>query len=99
MTIQERLELLNFIQRALPTLSDTDLHSIGLACTALAHGRGEDGETPRETFDHILNMLNDPNTRALGTIACALANAQVAAQRSASAVEAGILNRVRRAES
>lgn len=98
MTVQERIELLNYIQRALPLLSDYDLYALGLACTALAHGSGEDGETPRETFDHVLDTLNEPNTRALGTIACAIANAQVAAQRSASAVEAEIMTRLRRAE-
>lgn len=98
MTVQERIELLSFIERILPTLADHALYSVGLACTSLAHSGHEDGETPRETFDFVLDMLNEPNARALGNIACALANAQTAAQRSDTAVYDDVFSRVRRSE-
>lgn len=98
MTVQERIEFLAFVERVLPTLADHALYSVCLACTALAHGSEEDGETPREIFDGVLDMLNEPNTRALGTIACAMANAQTAAQRSEKAVFDDVLGRVRRSQ-
>ena len=94
MTVQERLELLKYLQLVLPTLADHALYSVGLACTSLAHSGHEDGETPHETFLIVLDMLNDPNTRALGNIACAMANAQVAAQRSEESVRAAITKSV-----
>jgi hypothetical protein len=99
MTVQERIELLSFIKRVLPTLADHALYSVGLACTALAYnGEDEDAETPRKTFEYVLDMLNDPNTRALGTIACAMANAQTAAQRSDNAVYDLVARHIRRSE-
>lgn len=98
MTVQERIQLVAFVEQVLPTLADHALYSIGLACTALAHSGEEDGETPRKTFEDVLDMLNEPNTRALGTIACAMANAQAAAQRSEEAVRSDILGRVRRSQ-
>jgi hypothetical protein len=98
MTVKERLQLVSFVETILPTLPDHALYAIGLACTALSHSGEEDGETPRETFDCVLDMLNDPNTRALGTIACAMANAQTAAQRSDKAVATDIMARVRRSQ-
>lgn len=98
MTVEERVQLLSFMEKILPTLADHALYSVGLACTALAHNGHEDGETPRETFDGVLDMLNEPNTRALGTIACALANAQTAAQRSEKTLMADVVGRVRRSQ-
>jgi len=100
MTVQERMEISALIERLLPVLSGPALYSLGLACTALAHSAGpEDAETPRETFEAVLDMLNVPNTKALGNIACALANSQVAGHRSAQGVFDTVLGRIRRADS
>lgn len=97
-SVQERIQLLGFIEQILPTLPDHALYAIGLACTSLANSDEGEAETPRETFDAILDMLNTPSSRALGTIACAIANAQAAAQRSDDGMIGRIMERVRRSQ-